>query len=419
MASKYYKTQMHDSYKLVTFNVYDYEPRDDTGRQGAQKCKGGDKRFEVQMFGINEKGETAAIFVEGFTPFFYVKVNDDWTESDRTRLILQMQQDMGAFYRGSIMSSKLVTRKTLYGFDAGKLHSFIIIKFRNESALRKAKGLWYTYNEKKERVLDPNGYECDSVSGVTCCTLLYEAQVPPLLRLFHIKEISPSGWIALPKKHALKHDNVRSTSCTHEYTINYAHIIALNQKEDRVPYKICAFDIEASSSHGDFPLAKKTYKKLAENIVDALDEHDSEGSLDAFLTSSILTAFRIPGNAQDGIQCVYPQYKLSYRELLRLIADWKTLEPSQFCAHGEDDSEPESSDDEQDVDEGAAATDAPEGSSVRKRFPRSHYRGKGTVLDMLLDAKATRRQLVRGLDLTLCSLFPQLHGDEVTFIGSS
>ena len=32
----------------------------------------------VQMFGLNEQGETASIYVEGYTPFFYIKVGDDW-----------------------------------------------------------------------------------------------------------------------------------------------------------------------------------------------------------------------------------------------------------------------------------------------------------------------------------------------------
>ena len=31
--------------------------------------------------------------------------------------------------------------------------------------------------------------------------------------------------------------------------------------------KVCSFDIEASSSHGDFPLAKKTYLKMCREIV--------------------------------------------------------------------------------------------------------------------------------------------------------
>jgi hypothetical protein len=204
---------MHDSFKLVTFNVYDSEPNPPEDLHGWRKSKGGEQTFQVQMFGINEKGETAAIFVEGFTPFFYVKVGDGWTEEDREGLVFQLQNDMGDYYRGSITSSKLVKRKSLYGFDAGKLHSFVIIKFRSEAAMRKAKGLWYTYNAKSERVLDPGGYECESVaSGETCCTLLYEAQVPPLLRLFHIKDISPSGWIALPHKRALKHKKPTTSS---------------------------------------------------------------------------------------------------------------------------------------------------------------------------------------------------------------
>ena len=53
-----------------------------------------------------------------------------------------------------------------------------------------------------------------------------------------------------------------------EFAINYKDIIPLPHKESIVPYKICSFDIEASSSHGDFTLAKKNYVKLATNIAD-------------------------------------------------------------------------------------------------------------------------------------------------------
>ena len=39
-------------------------------------------------------------------------------------------------------------------------------------------------------------------------------------------------------------------------------------KKTSVPYKICSFDIEASSSHGDFPVpVRKNYKKLADQIL--------------------------------------------------------------------------------------------------------------------------------------------------------
>ena len=48
-----------------------------------------------------------------------------------------------------------------------------------------------------------------------------------------------------------------------------------------------------------------------------------------------------------------------------------------------------------------------------------NYRKSGTVIDMINDPKASRKQIIRGLDLTLSSLFPPLKGDEVTFIGST
>jgi hypothetical protein len=98
---------------------------------------------------------------------------------------------------------------------------------------------------------------------------LYEANIPPLLRFFHIKDISPSGWIALPKRKTIVvNGDSKKTTCKHEFIINTKHIIPLNDKETRVPYKICSFDIEASSSHGDFPVPVKSYKKLATNIVE-------------------------------------------------------------------------------------------------------------------------------------------------------
>ena len=34
--------------------------------------------FKIQMFGLNEDGETYSIIVKDFTPFFYVKVGKNW-----------------------------------------------------------------------------------------------------------------------------------------------------------------------------------------------------------------------------------------------------------------------------------------------------------------------------------------------------
>ena len=101
----------------------------------------------------------------------------------------------------------------------------------------------------------------------------------PLLRFLHIKDISPSGWVAIPKKKVFENiGENKIVNCDYEFTTNYKNIIPLNDKETRVPYKIMSFDIEASSSHGDFPVPIKTYKKLATNIVEYFENIGIEAS---------------------------------------------------------------------------------------------------------------------------------------------
>ena len=108
-------------------------------------------------------------------------------------------------------------------------------------------------------------------------TQLYEIMIPPMLRFFHIQDISPSGWIEI-RDYDLVEDGEKETRVNFEIKTNYRDIISLPEKETIVPYKICSFDIEASSSHGDFPTAIKNYKKPAYDILDYIQLNDDEVS---------------------------------------------------------------------------------------------------------------------------------------------
>ena len=77
------------SFKLLDFNVYD----DNIINENSSKYRD-NREFMVQVFGLNEKGETASIFIEGFTPFFYVKVDATWTESKKTCFINELKNRM-------------------------------------------------------------------------------------------------------------------------------------------------------------------------------------------------------------------------------------------------------------------------------------------------------------------------------------
>ena len=409
---------MEYTYKLVSFNIYDTDPSEINEQN--KRSLGGHKEFLVQMFGINEKGETATIYVEDYTPFFYVKVPDHWKEGEQLRLINQIRSDMGEWYDEAIVSYKLIKKKKLYGFDGGKEHTFILIKFRNEKAFNKAKRLWYTYtlvNGKSESIIDPDGYECGDDP-----TYLYEGNIPPLLRLFHVKEISPSGWIALPKKNTLVHKE-KTTLSDYEYTISYKKIVALNKKETSVPYKICSFDIEASSSHGDFPLAKKNYKKLAEDMATVWMERDQyECTDDDMIYNIILGAFGVDGYDIDGINIVYTKNKIDEDDLYQLIEKWIQLKPAlnkdESQIHDQEIESEEEEDNE--IEEGAKDETIEEvGYKKKKIAPKNYKKKEANMIDMLNDKSVTRDTLILELTKGLDKLFPKLKGDEVTFIGST
>ena len=244
------------------------------------------KECIVKMYGMNEGGETFCLNVIDYKPFFFVKIPDWWGYTEISRFKTNLKKDL-LFFKDDLIKTKEVKKKKLYGFDNHKLHKFLVLQFNNTNAFTRARSLWYDNEEFGKRRLWKNGYNS---------TILYEAKLPPLLRLFHIKDISPSGWVSFNKMDV---ENIEETesNCDYEYWISYNYIEPEKNKEDAVPLKICSFDIEASSSHGDFPLAKKTYLKLCREMVtywrknkDKLRDKDEE-DLNRMFKRMVLTAF--------------------------------------------------------------------------------------------------------------------------------
>jgi DNA polymerase elongation subunit (family B) len=456
---------MEQIFKLTEFNVYnDKSASDSDDDQSARTNKFKDtSKFIIQMFGINEQGKNASIIVEDYQPYFYLRVNNRWGQTKKNQFIDHIKTRLGAFYKDSITECKIIERRKLYEFDAGKLHRFILIKFANVPAYNKVKNFWYhdAINDdgEKERRLIKNGYFFNE-----CYIELYEANIPPLLRFFHIREISPSGWVALPNKKTLEiTGSDKTTSCDYEFKINYCHVIPLNNMEARVPYKIMSFDIEASSSHGDFPVPVKSYKKLATNIVDYFDKialQKKSGDLtpdkcEALLRNIIRIAFSIEIKSvknvskskseefvNEGIDIVYPKIRITdSKDLETRTEKWLKMQvrdreqsssdvyliesmfenANKALLKKEEETDAldaDASDDESLADAGAA-DDESKFFKVFSVKPESYRNKSSTIVDILCDKKFSREGKIDELIFSLHNNFPQLEGDKVTFIGST
>lgn len=452
---------LEHTFKLFEFNVYNSkgpsQSSDDDEEDGMSSFNRDNSTFAIQMFGINEQGQKASILVEEYQPFFYLKVGDKWTKSIKDQFVKHLKSKLGKYYENSIVECKLIERKKLYEFDAGKLHRFIQIKFANVPAYNRVKNFWYkdsvNSDGEKERGLIPNGFWFKD-----CYVELYEANIPPLLRFFHLREISPSGWIALPCKKTFEiKGSLKTTTCDFEFSINYKNIVPLNEKESRVPYKIMSFDIEASSSHGDFPVPIKSYKKLATNIADYFAKMTTDitpVSCKTLLSNIIRTAFNLT-DSKDTVKNIdlvyYKGNPLTRQDLDVRIEEWlKTKIRDREDKHDdthliealfenankalqvkekeekekETNDDNDNSDDESGSDDGLVeeADDEPKyfQPNALSTFKSDTYKNKqSTIVDIMCDKKFEREGKINELIFALRNNFPPLEGDKVTFIGST
>ena len=386
----------------VNIKLYDFRVFNDANEEDSDHNEFSDNtEFTIQMFGYNEVNESCSIIVKDFKPYFYVKVGDDWSQSKKYRFFEHLKERIGKYYKDSIIDCKLLKKKKLYGFDTGKLYKFLEIKFNSILSFNKCKKLWY--NERNK--LSKTGYIFEKEE-----LYLYEANIPPLLRLFHIKNIYPSGWITLPAEHTIINYQT-ITSCVHEYEINYREIISCNTRENQVPLKICSFDIEASSSHGDFPIPVKSYKKLASQILEYFENVKIIPS-ESNLKEIILCAFGF--NDLNIVDIVYPKYSVTQEFISKKIDKWL----SSFIRNEESDKIEEHVKIELLFEKMNKSSDPDIDDDIYIKSYNSSSLKKIKVLD-LITKKMDRSIKITELTISLNSYFPGLEGDKVTFIGST
>ena len=398
-------------FKIVTkesrckdFRMFDFRTLD------IEKDK--QKIFRIQMFGINEVGETCALFVDDFQPFFYVKVPPNWRVQDVDNWFSETKKSCGKYYEKDCLSVHMEKHSKLYEFTADTSYDFAKCVFRNMRA----------FNQFKKKV-------SNKISMPT-----YESKIPPLLRYFHIHNISPSGWIQICI-HDMENTPEPWTSCTYEYMCSVADIKPLKDKETPVPYKIASVDIEASSSHGDFPLPVKDYKRMATQVIDVLEKKMTRqqtlpvDAVNSYLKKAILSVFSV-GSSIDGIDLVFPK-ETPHKDDLKILAilileqtmandlmnnkDSHILKISDMFASIEDTEE----------------TNEPVSNKnfvVKDSDTKSYHTSKNkltpqqktlTMAEYLIHPDHTREMKIQTFNTAMTNLFPPLEGDQVTFIGTT
>jgi DNA polymerase elongation subunit (family B) len=242
------------------------------------------REYTINIYGKNKDGISICTKVIGFKPFFYIKPPETWedlSENDFKKKVRELHLKLlddtydskfkgkitkkpiiSKYYSSHLCELKIERKKDFWGFTNNK-------EFRYIKIIVKSLGL---FNNLKY-------YFQDCKDGFILC----ESNIEPFLKFIHIQNIKPCGWIKVRKYSLI---DIPNTRCDYNITANWDDIIPLDNNTI-APFIIASFDIECSSSHGDFPVAIKTYKKLAQDLCMI-----SKANLDdKKLISNIINAF--------------------------------------------------------------------------------------------------------------------------------
>ena len=244
---------------IVEFQITDiYVPENDKNKE-----RDYDELYSLLIYGTCENGATVCVDVQNFIPFFYIKPPESWEvlsdmafESKvadfKEYMISQkyMAQYMNREYERKIIPKNMeshfkdltiVRKKDFWGFTNNKIFRFMKISVKS---LKLYNTLKYYFKS-----LEKKGY------------IAYENNIDPFLKYLHIQDIKPCSWVRV-EKYKINDDISR---CDYNIVSNYKNIIPI-EKNKIAPILVTSFDIECTSSHGDFPVAKKTYSKVAQDL---------------------------------------------------------------------------------------------------------------------------------------------------------
>ena len=249
--------------------------------------------YDIHIYGVRSDNKTVFCCIKDFKPFFYVRAPTSFKEKNKafnyiqTYLFNFLQNTAYTYYKkkynveDKICCHKINARQCIHcgyekedalypkeydSFDykcvkltdfwgySKEPRCFIKITTSNLGLFRKMQSIFNSFNR------DTSSKDMWKEKPAKDIWKLYETNIDPFLRFIHEKEIKPSGWVTINNG-----DIIEDTNCDYAYIIT-TEDIKPEPINTIAPLLIASFDIECTSSSGDFPMAIKTYKRLAQDF---------------------------------------------------------------------------------------------------------------------------------------------------------
>jgi DNA polymerase elongation subunit (family B) len=250
----------------IVFQITDiYDPESDK----VNVQKDANDFYSLLIYGTSAVGATYCVNVKNFIPYFYIKPPENWESLNKNAFRAKLDELNDTIMNGSYKSRfnnngvwneynkkiiprylethfvniKIVKKKDFWGFTNDKIFRFLKVSVKS---LKLYNNLKYYFKS-----LEKSDFK------------MYETNIDPFLKYIHTQNIKPCDWIKIEKGNYEIGEDI--SRCDYNITTEYKNIMPI-QVNKIAPLLITSFDIECSSSHGDFPVAKKNYSKVAQDL---------------------------------------------------------------------------------------------------------------------------------------------------------
>jgi len=209
---------------MVFFQPCDWIESDDKGK------------YIVDTYGRNEDGEIGRVRIIGFCPYFYIQHKE-----------------------GDTIPSIKAKLEKAYNDSSDKKLSFTDLRLVEESKLDAMNGFAGLNTIKVWKVISHAMwlFKCASRAAKNIDRLIYETNLPPLLRLFHILDISPASPFKFEGERIEPDEDMNVDVC---YSVNFTGIIP--DSKITIPLLVASYDLEVYSESGMFPVASNPLDEI-------------------------------------------------------------------------------------------------------------------------------------------------------------
>jgi DNA polymerase elongation subunit (family B) len=229
--------------------------------------------YSIYLYGSTEEGHTVCAKVLGYEPYFYLRVPNTLLQTmsvDTVKSNVENFLNNGTYYNVKTKKTRhvitqhyddhlskveVIRKHEFMGFTNNALFAFLKVTVKSLGLFNNLKYFFMNPPPEFTKQFGDEPFR------------LYESNIDPLLRFIHDRNILPCGWVQLPAHGYKLHPGGNNFSRT-DYCVEVKHSnVKPIDKNNTAPLLIASFDIECTSSHGDFPVAIKDYLKLAKDLV--------------------------------------------------------------------------------------------------------------------------------------------------------